>query len=166
MRRGIAVLALIVIGCSPLPVLPRPATTKAPLSTPPPSVASSPVPSSTAVARPLATAACPVTMGNGVTPPGEAPSPDYYGAGHLIVVLWPDGVVYIPAANVDADGTMWMKFPWWRGEGVSGHLRIHGQERSTGAAIRSDFSHYGLTGFQASGIGFPGPGCYEVTGEA
>jgi hypothetical protein len=62
------------------------------------------------------------------------------------------------------DGSIGMKWPWWRG--VRGTLKIEGR-RLDGKArpIRADIpSEYGLSGFQPSGIYFSTEGCWEVTG--
>jgi hypothetical protein len=48
-----------------------------------------------------------------------------------------------------------MKFPWWRGPGIRGHLHIRGHELTLGVPVRADARGYGDTGFNASGIVFP-----------
>jgi hypothetical protein len=57
-----------------------------------------------------------------------------------------------------------MKWPWWRG--VKGQLTIEGQRLDASARpLRAHVgSGYGDTGFQASALIFPTPGCWEVTG--
>ncbi|HEY3210743.1 MAG TPA: hypothetical protein VGL18_13325 [Actinomycetota bacterium] len=106
---------------------------------------------------------CPVTRPNGATPPGEVKSGLNHGNGMLWRVLWPRGVVVAAGDQVLPDGSVEMKFPWWRG--VKGRLSIEGH-RLDGLAppLRAVISDYGLTGFQASGIIFPTPGGWEVTG--
>src|SRR5215470_3793210 len=62
--------------------------------------------------------ACAVTIANGNAPPGEQPSALHHGNGSLWVVLWPEGkVVFEPGGpgSVEPDGSLSMKFPWWRG---------------------------------------------------
>jgi hypothetical protein len=59
-----------------------------------------------------------------------------------------------------------MKFPWWRGPGVSGYLRISGQEIVAQRPVAARTAGYGLTGFNASAIFFPTEGCYRITGRA
>jgi hypothetical protein len=75
--------------------------------------------------------------------------------------------VLVPPDDTAPDGSLEMKFPWWRGPQVHGALHIHGRELAlrlpVGAIIPDG---YGERGFQASGIVFPGAGCYEITGEA
>jgi hypothetical protein len=164
-----AVCALVVLSAScgsqpvPLPTraLSPSAVSQASSATPSPSIATLPQPTS-----PLEPA-CKPTRPNGSTPPGEAASPLNHGENGLWTVLWPHGTVIVPLENVDAAGVLWMKFPWWRGPGVEGRLRVSGREVSTGTAIRPDVSDaYGSTGFQATGIGFPTAGCYEISAVA
>jgi len=114
---------------------------------------------------------CPVTAANGSTPPGETPSELYHGNGQLWTVLWPEGTItFAPdtAGEIRDDGSLAMKFPWWRGDGVSGSLEIEGRSLDGSAApLGSSIPEgYGDTGFQASTIIFPEAGCWEVTGRA
>jgi hypothetical protein len=75
--------------------------------------------------------------------------------------------VLVPPDDVEADGSLSMKFPWWRGPEVRGALSIAGRERTRSLPIRADIPDgYGDTGFQATGISFPVEGCYEITGTA
>lgn len=60
-----------------------------------------------------------------------------------------------------------MKFPWWRAPQVHGALHIQGRELALGLPVGAIIpGGYGESGFQASGIVFPGAGRYEITGEA
>jgi hypothetical protein len=70
------------------------------------------------------------------------------------------GVIPFEAAN---ETTGW-KLGWWRS--VSGPLHISGRRLDAAAApLRTQVpSGYGDTGFQSSGVYFPTPGCWEVTG--
>ncbi len=110
---------------------------------------------------------CPVTKPNGNTPPRERPGGRHHGGDGLWTVLWPDGtVVFRPGGSgfVQEDGSLSMKFPWWRGR--EGQLRIEGR-RLDGSAppLRARIPNgYGATGFQATALIFPTPGCWEVTG--
>jgi hypothetical protein len=46
-------------------------------------------------------------------------------------------------------------------------VHIHGRELALGLPVGASVpGGYGDTGFQASGIVFPGAGCYQITGEA
>ncbi len=107
---------------------------------------------------------CPVTLPNGSTPPAAPPSPNLHGNDALWVWLWPEGKVLIDAQLVQPDGSLRMKFPWYRG--VSGQLVIAGQRLDTPAPpLRAHIPEgYGVTGFQSSVIFFPTASCWEVTG--
>ena len=112
---------------------------------------------------------CPVTDPNGSTPPGEQPSEYYHGNSELWTALWPNGtVVFSPSGpgEIREDGSLAMKFPWWRGSGVRGKLEIKGHrlDGESSPAHGEIPSGYGDTGFQASGIVFPSSGCWEITG--
>jgi hypothetical protein len=104
-------------------------------------------------------------------PPGVSPddlfgSDSSYGNGRLWVGgLWPKGVIVATPNFIDQDGSVGMKFGWWRQ--VSGYLRITGRRLDAPAPpLRADVSAgYGRTGFQASGVSFPTEGCWEVTGK-
>lgn len=113
---------------------------------------------------PQARGSCPVTLPNGDTPPGESPNPHYHGNGALWTSLWPYGTIVVGAEDVREDGSIAMKFWWWRG--VEGQLTIEGRRLdATAPPLRADIpSGYGLTDFQASAIIFSSEGCWEVTG--
>jgi len=116
-------------------------------------------------------ASCPVTPPNGSTPPGEQPSALNHGNGVIWTEIWPEGtVVFEPGGpgHIYADGSLEMKFPWWRGEGVRDPLSIEGHRLDAPSPpLRADIPEgYGDTGFQASSITFPSEGCWQVTGSA
>jgi hypothetical protein len=58
-----------------------------------------------------------------------------------------------------------MKWPFVRGVGVSGKLSIEGRSlHRPGLHLSADIPDgYGMTGFQATALVFPEPGCWEVT---
>jgi hypothetical protein len=126
---------------------------------------------STAACAPPTAPPCPVTAPNGSTPPGEQPSDLYYGNGKIWTALWPDGVVRFERGGpgeIRSDGSLEMKFPWWRGPEAVGALKIVGQ-RLDGQAppLGADIPEgYGDTGFQATGLVFPSEGCWQVTARA
>jgi hypothetical protein len=110
---------------------------------------------------------CPVTAPNGHRPQGEQPSPRSHGNDALTTVLWPEsGVQFQPGGPgcVEPNGYLGMKFPWWRG--VRGALTVEGRrlDGEAGPLYAHVPSGYGPTGFQATGLLFAGPGCWEVTG--
>jgi hypothetical protein len=119
--------------------------------------------------RPLAAMSaalvCPVTPPNGATPAGELPADVYLGNGVLWTALWPDGVVHIDPQNIQSDGRLGMKWPWWRG--VTGPLTITGRRLDAPAAALAAHipEGYGASGFQATGLLFATTGCWEVTGQ-
>jgi hypothetical protein len=158
----VAVLALSAAACAQAAPTASPAVapTATPVGSPSPSVASP------TAAPTQAAYNCPVTVSNGSTPPGEAASKLNHGDGKLWTVLWPNETVLVPAANVDGNGVLWMKFPWWRGPGISGPLQIVGTRLDAKVApLQADIPDgYGDIGFQATGIGFSTEGCWQVTG--
>jgi hypothetical protein len=123
---------------------------------------------SSATGPPVA-AVCQPTQPNGDTPPGEEPGPTWYGNGRLYTALgWRNGEILADPRYVEADGSIGMKFPWWRAPGVGapGDLRITGHEIATGVPISPVIPDgYGQR-FQATGINFPTEGCYEITGQS
>ena len=113
-------------------------------------------------------AACVPTQPNGDTPPGEEPSETQHGNGRLYTGLWPNGEILADPRFVDADGSIGMKFWWWRapGVGAAGDLQITGHEINTGASITASIPDgYGQR-IQATGISFPIEGCYSITGQS
>ena len=167
----LAAWAVLLAGCSSLPPS---SSSSAGLSAVSQSAAIAPSgspasasPTPSASPAPLSLASCPVTLGNGLTPPGEAPSAQNFGNGKLWTVLWPKGIVFVPPDDIGSNGSLSMKFPWWRGPGVRGSLHISGHEIHLSVQVAADIpGGYGQTGFQATGITFPLEGCYTVTGEA
>jgi hypothetical protein len=75
-------------------------------------------------------------------------------------------LVIVPPDNISRSGVLRMKFMWWRGSSVHGVLHIGGSRLDAGGLVRGRTAGYGLTGFNASSIYFPGQGCYRVTGTA
>jgi hypothetical protein len=115
---------------------------------------------------------CPVTPPTPFSPPSGVSQDDLFGAddsygnGRLWVGgLWPKGVIVATPDFIDQDGSVGMKFGWWRQ--VSGYLRVTGRRLDAPAPpLRADVpAGYGRTGFQASGVYFPDEGCWEVTGK-
>jgi hypothetical protein len=111
---------------------------------------------------------CPVTIPNGSTPPGESVNELHHGNGELWTALWPDGeITFSPdgPGEVRPDGSLVMKFPWWRAEGFSAPIRVDGERLDgpqSGVSIEAP-KGYGDTGFQASALVFPSEGCWQVT---
>ncbi|MBK9604324.1 MAG: hypothetical protein IPO36_21200 [Anaerolineales bacterium] len=108
---------------------------------------------------------CPVTTPNGSIPPGETMADEgYLGNGKIWTSLWPEGKIIMYSYNRNADGSLSMKWLWWRG--VSGPLSIEGRRLDAEAEPLRSFisSGYGDTDFQVSELIFPTTGCWEVTG--
>jgi hypothetical protein len=106
---------------------------------------------------------CPLTLPNGRTPDRGNDAGMNHGNGKLWTAFWPYNLVIADADYVEADGSVRMKWPWWRG--IAGQVRITGR-RLDGPAPRltADVgTGYGRRGFQPSTILFPAEGCWEVT---
>jgi len=125
---------------------------------------------------------CPVTLPNERTRPSEvmgAIDDADRARGTPAETLWkpalhaglsPDGtIVFAPGGpgSIDPDGSLAMKFPWWREGGLRGKLKIHGKRLDAQAPpLRASIPEgYGNTGFQSTALIFPTEGCWEVTGE-
>ncbi|HKY53031.1 MAG TPA: hypothetical protein VJM08_01945 [Anaerolineales bacterium] len=107
---------------------------------------------------------CPLTTPNGNTPPNTPPSPNRHGDDALWVDLWPENKILIEPKQMNVDGSISVKFGWYRG--TRGQLTIEGRRLDAAAPpLQADIlDGYGESGFQASGIRFPSEGCWEITG--
>jgi hypothetical protein len=89
----------------------------------------------------------------------------FYSNGQLWVAF-PQrlGVIHPSQGDIQKDGSISWKLPWYRG--VRGKLHIRGDRLDARArALRASVpSGYGEIGFQASAVTFPTPGCWRVTG--
>ena len=108
----------------------------------------------------VATLTCPAT-----TPTHQRPPSGNYGNEFIATTLTEDGkIVFAPGGPgfVLKDGSLAMKQPWWRL--VKGQLVIEGHRLDSPAVpLRAAIpTGYGETGFQATGLIFPTPGCWEV----
>ena len=113
---------------------------------------------------------CPVTQANGESPPGETPRPHHHGNAGLWTTLWPQGTVAFdpdgPGRRSDLDGSLSMKWPWWRTPNGE-PLLIEGRRLDGDApALRADFFEDEFYDFHGLELIFPTPGCWEVTGRA
>jgi hypothetical protein len=83
----------------------------------------------------------------------------------LWTVLWPNGVVTADPKWVEEDGSIGVKWPWWRG--LRATLKIEGHRLDEPGTLRAEVaSGYGAAGFQPSAIYFASEGCWEVRGTA
>jgi hypothetical protein len=111
---------------------------------------------------------CPVTSPNGRGLSRAEHEQGNHGDGsRLATSLWTDGTVTFKPGGpgcVAADGSLLMKWPWWRG--VRGQLAVRGRSvDGASGSVRAAILPYGQTGFQPTALVFPGPGCWEVTGQ-
>jgi hypothetical protein len=111
-------------------------------------------------------AGCPVT-----TPRPTPPDLDLFGSSVAYgnVYLWvgglgDGGVIDADSSFVQPDGSISWKLGWYRLS--PGTLTIAGTRLDQPAPpLRADIpSGYGAEGFQASGVIFPTPGCWQITG--
>jgi|GEM_PF-840263 len=119
-----------------------------------------------------AIATCPVSLPNISKSPAENylfETTAYQNEdGTLITWLWSEGVVIFARdgpGSVLPDGSLAMKWPWWRG--VRGKLTIEGRRLDAPAsAPRGEIAEgYGDSGFQPTTLIFPTQGCWEITGK-
>jgi hypothetical protein len=87
-----------------------------------------------------------------------------YRKGPLWVALYPRGIVQATSDDVQEDGSIAMKFAWWRE--ARGRLAIVSRRLDAAAApLRAHIpTGYGRRGFQSTALIFSSPGCWEVTG--
>jgi hypothetical protein len=106
---------------------------------------------------------CPLTLPNGDMPSGADVGANH-GNGKLWTAMWPHNVVIATPDYIGDDGSVEMKWGWWRG--TTGKLRITGRRLDGDAPSLTAHipDGYGKRGFQVSGISFPSEGCWEVTG--
>ena len=102
--------------------------------------------------------------GNPISPDPD----DYYGVSGLYVTIG-DPVRRYPIGSglVSKDGAIFDKFVWYRQGNAEGELSITVENPRQWFPDEPEISvpsGYGSSGVQASGITFPGPGCWEVTG--
>ncbi|HUB17647.1 MAG TPA: hypothetical protein VL990_03370 [Acidobacteriaceae bacterium] len=123
--------------------------------------------------KPPGFAGCPVTI--------PRTSPEFvkdaidignaYWSGNLYAgAFWPDGTVPIGPRSVGSilpDGSLQMKYAWFRAAGLTGRLTITGRRLDAEAPpLKADIPNgYLATGFQASALIFPTEGCWEITGK-
>jgi hypothetical protein len=114
---------------------------------------------------------CPITRPGRFEPPSGVSYEALFGAdySHGNGQLWvgglpANGVIAAGPSFVEPDGSIGMKFGWYRV--TPGLLTITGHRLDAPAppARGNVPSGYGDTGFQASGVYFPTEGCWEVAG--
>jgi len=109
---------------------------------------------------------CPLTIANRTAPPNSSDwgHEDSHGNGKLWTLFWPHNVVIADSGYIEDDGSIRMKWPWWRG--VPGTLSVTGRRiDGPGRPLRFEIPEgYGKSGFQPSSLYFSTEGCWEVTG--
>lgn len=118
--------------------------------------------------EPTSLADCQVTIANRSTPPGESPQAGDHGEGGLWTSLWPKGTVVADGTQIATDGSIHMKWPWWRGVDAPGQLQVEGRRLDGDSAplVAEVNPNYGDSGFQPTTLIFPTPGCWEITATA
>jgi hypothetical protein len=164
-----AILAAVTVlgGCAADPAAPSPGA-----STPSPTPTPAAPPTSTRMLTLDDGSPCHVTIGQDWDPPAGVGKGSLFGAGSShgngtlwVGGLWEGGVLAAGRDFIEEDGSVGMKFGWWRH--ASGRLTITGR-RLDGPAppLRAHIPDgYGDRGFQATGLSFPTEGCWEVTGQ-
>lgn len=157
---ALPVLLLVLAGCS----ITRPVVEEAVAPT-------DPAPSPPLVTPADSERACPVTYANGNAPPGyPSYSPGFHGNGAIWTPLGTAGKVLIPPSQVEPDGSLRMKFPWWWK--VPAPMTIQGRRLDAAAPpLRAEVAAGYDDGpvqfqFRPSMLFFPSEGCWEVTGKA
>ena len=123
--------------------------------------------------------ACPVTIPNARTPPGEHASALDHGNGRLWTVLPTNGRMVVsttlpppPGAffgEIHGDGSISEKFPWWGARSAGSRLTVAGARldahaRPLSANVVPSGAH--SPHFWASRLTFASSGCWRVTGRA
>jgi hypothetical protein len=118
---------------------------------------------------------CQVTTPNGSRPPGEQGPGNYFGGGwfgngKLYTALWQHGtVIFRPGGygQVLPDGSLAIKWMWWRGDDVIGRFSITGSRLDAPAPpLRAEFVDPRDRDFQPSEVIFPTEGCWEINAAA
>lgn len=113
---------------------------------------------------------CPVTVAPRRPPDRRTPGFDYGNATIRVALNPPDGRLVagrLPSggtrATINADGSIWAKYGWWRAG--SGKITISGRRIDAPAPpLTADVPDGYGAGFQSSGLAFPTPGCWRITG--
>jgi hypothetical protein len=108
---------------------------------------------------------CPLSLPNGRMPPGVNDVGANHGNGKMWTTMWPHNVLIATPDYIEADGSVWMKWPWWWRRRFGRELAITGRRLNGDAPPLTAYVPDGYeVGFAPSGITFPREGCWEVTG--
>ena len=131
------------------------------------------VPAGRSQTRNIKFADCPVTIPR-ATPDSllsDVGTRNAYWNGNLYVgAFWPEATVMVGPPSVGSilpDGSLPMKYPWFRAAGLTGKLTITGRRLDAAAPpLKADIpSGYLDTGFQATALQSLAEGCWEITGK-
>jgi hypothetical protein len=159
-----ALAAVMLLGCAPTAPTPRPAAVPAPAGSPRPLSAGA---LATATPAPAAPVAAPCVAATTTTEALPAPFLTPVGRGP-VGVAWtgyrsPDRLIWVSNLPTHSGGShkvLWLKPP-------GSVLRVTGRRLDGDAPPLTAQLPDGYGGdFQASGIGFPTPGCWEVEARA
>jgi hypothetical protein len=131
------------------------------------------MPAGSSQTRKIKFADCPVTIPR-ATPDsvlsGVGMRNAYWNGNLYVGDFWPDATVRVGPLGVGSilpDGSLEMKFPWFRAAGLKGKLAVTGRRLDTAAPPLKAVipNSYLDDGFQATGLIFPTEGCWEITGK-
>ena len=113
---------------------------------------------------------CPVTVAPRRPPDRRTPGFDYGNATIRVALNPPDGRLVagrLPSggwrATINADGSIWAKYGWRRAG--RGKITISGRRIDAPAPpLAADVPDGYGAGFQSTGLAFPTPGCWRITG--
>jgi hypothetical protein len=114
---------------------------------------------------------CPATVVQTRRPPPGSKgliAASWYGHNGLWVDLEPNGVAAYPNARRLPSGWIETKAVWWRARSAAGRLTIRGKRLySIRDRMRAQVPEgSGSRGLQPSGLLFPSPGCWKITGKS
>jgi hypothetical protein len=90
----------------------------------------------------------------------------YWNGNLYAATVSPDGTLVLRPQD-SPDGSLGMKFPWFRAAGLTGQLTITGRRLDAAAPPLKALipRGYADTGFQSTGLIFSTEGCWEITGK-
>jgi hypothetical protein len=112
--------------------------------------------------------ACPVTPPNGGVPPGFPTNAGGHGNGRIWTILPADGRLVARESDVQPDGSIRRKLPWWtrRSAGRRLHVtgrRLEGRPVRLRARVNQSTTDPDLPRMFPSALFFPREGCWSVT---
>ena len=90
------------------------------------------------------------------------PDPHLHGNGALWTELTPDGRYLAPRSQIERNGSIGLKLPWWTAR--PGDIALSARRvDATAAPAKTSVGNSTEPRFHSSGIWFPTTGCWEVT---